>query len=400
MRKIGFILVVLFFGQLAWGQSGKIVGKWLMIEAEKGGKVQQPYVLTEFKKDGTLQLMGVAAGKWEPGAKENEVSMQSKFSRDFNGTAKILKLTPEKLILTTNDTKYTYSRVDSRAIAGANQKSGLAGRWKLSGTDYTNAFLQFSLPDSFLLIQVNPGETDRSSGSWIFNPKEHTIIFMGFSHLLRGKIPIVLSGTNAFQLTLADRSLKAERLQPSETKIEFLHFKEEDFPEEEPEGMAAKLPWQDFDKMVQVLGKIQSLQYSYGKLVEAFNTLSHTNSILSKIRVDAQKPRVEFTNLSVSGTDTSQFSQRVKGNLQEAYNNFFPREEPYPYRVSGVEKITVPAGTFTCTVIEGIDGEKKVKYWMINDLPGVYAKIIREKTDPFGELDYSLSELEKITYRK
>ena len=60
------------------------------------------------------------------------------------------------------------------------------------------------------------------------------------------------------------------------------------------------------------------------------------------------------------------------------------------------ETITVPAGTFNCKVFEGLDGEAKVKYWMILDKPGVYAKIIREDVDPFDELEYSIIELEEI----
>jgi len=151
--------------------------------------------------------------------------------------------------------------------------------------------------------------------------------------------------------------------------------------------------------MIQVLKDVVSIQYTYGQLVEEFNTLKYTSSILSKLKVDPTKPSVKFTNLYISGGDTSQFSENYKGNLMGSYNAFFPKEEPWPYRIKGVEKITVPAGSFDCTVIEAIDGEKKLKYWMINDMPGVYAKIIREETDPFGKLEYSVQELEKITYR-
>jgi len=117
---------------------------------------------------------------------------------------------------------------------------------------------------------------------------------------------------------------------------------------------------------------------------------------LSKIETDADKQSVRFTNLSFSQGDTSQFSENYKGGMMEQYNNFFPKDEPWPYRISGIETVTVPAGTFKCTVVEGFDSETKVKYWMINDLPGVYAKIIEEKTDPFGELEYKLFELEEI----
>ena len=81
-------------------------------------------------------------------------------------------------------------------------------------------------------------------------------------------------------------------------------------------------------------------------------------------------------------------------------NAFFPRAEPWPYRIAGVEKVTVPAGIFDCTVIEAMDGDKKLKYWMINDMPGIYAKIIQEEIDPFDNLEYSVQELEKINNKR
>ena len=47
-------------------------------------------------------------------------------------------------------------------------------------------------------------------------------------------------------------------------------------------------------------------------------------------------------------------------------------------------------------VIEGLDGDTKIKYWMILDKPGIYAKIIREEVDPFDEVEYLIIELEEI----
>ena len=71
------------------------------------------------------------------------------------------------------------------------------------------------------------------------------------------------------------------------------------------------------------------------------------------------------------------------------------RKNPF-LRVAGKNiTVDVPAGTFTCTVIEGFDGDDKVKYWMINDKPGVYAKIVTIG-DMFGELRYVVTELTEI----
>lgn len=78
------------------------------------------------------------------------------------------------------------------------------------------------------------------------------------------------------------------------------------------------------------------------------------------------------------------------------YNNFFPEKELDTYRITGTEKITVPAGSFTCTVVEGFLDEEKYKYWMINEKPGIYAKVITEGLDWRNKLSYTIRELEEI----
>ena len=103
-----------------------------------------------------------------------------------------------------------------------------------------------------------------------------------------------------------------------------------------------------------------------------------------------------FSNSKIVGTDTSQYSQKVKGNLQNSYNLFFPMDEYYRFRIAGHEKVKVPAGEFQCTVVEAADGEDKYKLWMIDDLPGVYAKIVNVSDSPFGKSEYSVQELEEI----
>ena len=398
MKKTVFIFALIVFALTAHAQTAKIAGNWLMIKAETNGKVQEPYFMTVFKKDGKMEVMDMVAGTWKFDKKNNTLIMQSKMDKDFNGTAKILKLTADALVINKDGARYSYSRVHPEAIAKANNMSGLSGDWTLLGTDYPTALLKFELPDAFTLLQAANGETDKTSGTWIFSPEEETIIFMGFSHLLRGKINVTDLSNDAFTLKLADRTLKAQRINASAHKIERLTFKEEDFPEEQKESQY-QLPWTDFDAMVQFLSKIKSIQYTFGKSVENFDTLVYTSAILSKIKTNVQKPSVEFTNLNIAQGDTMQFSQNVKGDLMERNNFFFPKDEPWPYRISGIETITVPAGTFECTVVEGFDMDTKIKYWMINDMPGLYAKIIEEEIDPFEKLDYKLLELEKTNYR-
>ena len=253
------------------------------------------------------------------------------------------------------------------------------------------------MPQDFSLVRVASGETDRVGGSWIFNPEDQAIIFVGFSHLLRGKVKLADIQKDGFTLQLADRALKAQKVKPA--PIERLSFKEDDFPEEADEQSQARLPWKEFDGMVQFLNTVKAVGYSYGQLLPKLNVLAYPGKRLSKIQADAQKSFVKFTNLNISEGNASQFSEKVLNDMAGDEFHFFPLDDFWQYRVAGVEKLTVPAGTFDCTVVEAVDGDKKFKLWMINDKPGIYAKIIREETDPFGKISYSVQELEKVEFK-
>jgi hypothetical protein len=77
--------------------------------------------------------------------------------------------------------------------------------------------------------------------------------------------------------------------------------------------------------------------------------------------------------------------------------NFFPEENLDPYQVVGTENLETPAGNFECTVVIGYDRfSSQVKYWMINNKPGVFAKVINVKDapTPFGSTNiYILKEI-------
>lgn len=57
--------------------------------------------------------------------------------------------------------------------------------------------------------------------------------------------------------------------------------------------------------------------------------------------------------------------------------NFFPFDNLLIYKVRGEETIETAIGSFNCTVVEGIGNyDVKYKYWMINEKPGVFARVI------------------------
>jgi len=392
-RALLFILLAIFTVSVN-AQKSKLIGSWLMTKVETEGGTEHPYQVFDFKEDGKFMATGIELATWKYQKKGKRIIMESKMDKDFNGESKILELGKTKLVIKKDGSKIYYTKLNPKKIAKANKKLNLEGSWQIESTEYSSSLLKFELPEDFTLIQSGDGSTETIQGTWMYRAKAKEIIFISFSPSFRGKGRIKKLTKNKFIFKNNGQTIKATRLIPDTTKIERLSFKEEDLPEEYTGEY--QLPWIYFEEMVEKLGNIKELKYTYGQLVEEMNTLKHTSSVVSKIKVDPDRPSVQFSNFYISESETSQFSENYRDHLQESRNPFFPKREIWPYRIIGIESVTVPAGTFNCTVIEGFDGDTKIKYWMINDKPGVYAKIINEELGPFDELEYRLFELEEI----
>ena len=237
--------------------------------------------------------------------------------------------------------------------------------------------------------------TDTYQGNWIYLPKEKSMVFTSFSPEIKGKYKVKEFNGKKFVLQNKNDIISGSIQDKDKTvsKLERLNFKYEDFPEEIND--VDKLPWRDFDEMLNFLKNYKVVKYKFGSLIPNTESLRY-DEMLSEIKVDLNKRKVLFTNFMVQNGKKEQFSQKYKGNLTNSYNYFFPENDIMPYRVKGIEKVTVPAGTYECTVIEGMDGDKKLKLWMINNMPGIYAKIITESKDPFGDLSYTVKELVEL----
>lgn len=391
MKTIFFALLLSIFSFTTFAQSPKLSGSWLMTQAKTGDRIEEPYFITDYNDDGTMTVMGIEAGSWNQTG--NEITMHSTLDKDFNGKATILTLTKNKLVIQKEGAVLSYIKVFPEEIAKANSSSLLIGTWKIATDESTTKLLKFNAPDDFILVNASGGMTETTHGTWMYSAKDKTLILMGISLEIRGKLSIKTLNENNLVLVNKNETINAEKINDSSSAIERLTFNYEDFPEDEDNE--AKLPWPDFYEMVMNLNNIEYLKFRWGNLMEEMNTFEYSSTV-SIIEVDKENPMVMFTNLKVSQSDTSQFSQTYKDDLHNAYNPFFPQEEPWPYRVLNTETITVPAGTFECSVVEGFEGETKVKYWMINNKPGVYAKIITEDISPFDELEYRVIELEEI----
>ncbi len=392
MKKIFLLLLLLVITN--YGQTNKITGNWLMTKAFSKEDSKNTFFIMNFKSNGKMEALEMEVGSWKYDKAKNSIIMTSKIDDDFNGDFKIIKLNNKELLLSKNDWQYYYKKIDTSKIFDNNKNSNLAGMWALPSEDKSiSQTVKFELPDLFKYIEISDGSTETLSGSWIYNPEDKSLVILSMQQPLRGESIIQELTENKLVLENNKKIITAAKIKSDENKIERLTFEEDNLPEDN--DVTSQLPWNDFDFMVSYLSDIKNVTYRYGTLNEETNKL-HYVTLVSKIKTNEEKPSVNFVNLQITQNDTMQYSEKYKDDLSESYNYFFPETELAPCRVTSTKTVTVPAGTFECTVIEGIDGFDKVRYYMINDKPGIFAKIIREKIDPFDKLEYTIKELTNI----
>jgi len=185
MKNLRIFFVLLVVTASAFGQTATLTGSWLLIKAKIKSETVYPYQVFEFRQDGKLLAMGYEMGQWQYDKTSRQLTLQSERDKDFNGSSQVLTLNENELTMNKDGDVYYYRRYRPKQIARDNKTAPFIGTWQLSGTDYSFALVRFDLPEDFKLFQASDGETDRSSGTWMFVPQESAVIFIGFSHLLR-----------------------------------------------------------------------------------------------------------------------------------------------------------------------------------------------------------------------
>ena len=391
MRITIFVLLLTVFVVSLSAKDEDISGEWLMYSAVQPGRSVEPYLILDFNATGTIALFGMDFGTWKHHPDDGILTLQSKMEPDFNGDAAIIRFDNDTLIIKLDTVQFSFAKLNDEEIKRKNRLSGLLGIWQLDG--YQNFYMKFAEPDSFLSVDNNDGSLSTFRGKWLYNPTDSTLIVISFLRDLRGKSSLKQITDNRFTIVNSGNEFYGKRVDTGRFNIERLTFTEEGF--EEDTDYSDKLPWQDFDLMRQRLAGIKRLVYRSGYLIADMNVLFYGTD-LKFVRVDESKGRVNFVNKVIHGRDTMQVSEDYKDDLRNSFNPFFPEHDAGLYRVAGKDTIEVPAGEFNCTVVEAIDGFKKIKYWMINDLPGVYAKIIYEEDDGGGDVKYYQKELMQI----
>ncbi len=399
-RFVLMILAGLFSVNMALSKNVSVSGTWLLTKIEKANKVQEVYAPVTFQANGDFMAMGIKMGTWKYHGKIVQIASQQ--FKVGNGNNNILKLDKQEMILENAGAKMYFRRLDREKILAENKASGLTGTWKLDSDDHSVIqLLVFKAPDSLYFIEKEPGSTSRTSGSWIYNNNDNSLIvtIMGHGTDFRGMNKITL-GKDSFTLENNGKTIKGTR-EKTTGKIEHLNFKESDFYDadgnfkyEEDEN---KVPWNDPQAMLDFLKTVHRLDYKYSVLIpDAGIFKSKIFKAGVAVKDNGEKVCVDYI---FNGYDKDHLPDdtALPPNCYDytTYNKLFPLKEA-DFRVAGKEQVTTPAGTFQCTVVEALgDFDTMEKMWMIDDKPGVYAMIIMENKDPsFGF--YKVYELQGI----
>ncbi len=367
-----------------------VAGDWLLTKVETSRGLREVYIPLSFQSDGNFIAMDRKMGTWNYNSKAKTVHIDSRQFKNMNGENDVLKLTKMEMVLSHAGNKMHFIRMDKDKISGENKSSGFLGTWKLSADHpETLRFITFSEPDDFTYVEKQPGMVSKSSGNWIFDKKNHTLIMMvmGRNKGFKGMNRVVSLDKDGFTLNNKGKTLKAVKAK-TQTNIEHLTFSEKDFFDADGnfkyENDEQKLPWQDPSAMMAYLQNIHKLTYTYSVLVQGDNVFK--NSLLSanvKVDEEGQRACIDFIFYGYDKEHLPEDTSLPPNCMRpdDLYNKLFPQKE-MDFRVTGKEQITTPAGTFACTVVEAMgDREQRYKMWLVDDKPGVYAKIIEEKPD-------------------
>lgn len=299
------------------------------------------------------------------------------------------------------------------------QQSELVGIWQLSkvmvdGEIHDDLKAIYIFEEGGLLKAARSTKTEIiEAGSWKFKKGKNKIImsstldkdFSGEAILTKiSESELVYEKDDAilFFKRISNSDLKPANNSTSAANIiPRLNFTEADFFGKDDEykyyNDEEKLPWQDIDKMMINLAIVKQLVYKYSKLDESTNTFND-DILVAEVNSNHAEQTLSIDYI-FHGYDRYSLPEDVELQANNEYSNLLYPEEENTFRVSGSEQIKTSAGTFDCTVVEVVGRfETRKKLWMINNKPGIFAKIITDKPGDFGQ--YSVFELQEIKMKR
>ena len=402
MKKYVLIIAILLSG-IGVASAQKISGNWLITKVNVDGKEQGVYTRIDFLENGDMEVSGRNMGTWTYNQKKKVINIVSAKFKELNGTSEVKEINESELIIENNGARIFFVKLDKQKITNDNLASGLIGTWQIvddNNPDVTK-LITFKAPDIVTTVEWEPGMESTSEGTWIFDPRKMSLLIMGRLSDFGGENKVVSIGETELELINNNNHFIAKRRDQKTSGIEHLKFTEADFYDQEGdyryEDDEQKLPWQDPYKMMASLAGVQHLVYTHSTLIEETGVFN-SKKLTADVSVDeaGEMLNIDFIFYGYDQYNLPEDTELPPNQINpfQCTNKLYPQQD-IAFRVIGNEQLVTPAGTFDCTVIEGVDNfEVRKKCWLVNDRPGIYAKIIEDKSGDFGH--YIIYELQEM----
>ncbi len=210
MRNKIIVCLVLVLASFASAQHLQVAGRWLLTRAEANGNAREPYIFVNFMAKGQLKIMGHKMGSWVWNPKRDILFIKSEYNKYLNGAGEVVRLTLNELTIKKDGITFYYQKIRPDTIQKYNKNARLAGYWNIRTGTKTSGLLRLRLPSSFEFIEQTNGAADTTTGTWMYQPAEKSILFVSFSPL-RGKIFINTKNNNRFTFISKGIPFTAER---------------------------------------------------------------------------------------------------------------------------------------------------------------------------------------------
>jgi hypothetical protein len=387
-KLFSFIVFGILMSFSSFGKETKVAGDWLLTKIETPGGTKEVYDFVKFDANGDFVFMNMKLGVWKYNQKSNVVELSSEKFALANGNNSVVELNGNKMILENKGNKMYFLRIDFEKVSEDNKNSGLEGTWKtIPGESNVLRIFVFKLPDTFSYVEKIPGVETTGDGRWIYKKNDNSLLLVARIEDLDNVFKVEKISPDKILLKSKNTTFTLVKDTPV-YNIENLNFTEDDFFDRDGnykyEGDEEKLPWNDEYRMYEYLSGVKKLEYKYSSLVNGTKVFQ-TKTLVANVSTGENQNRVcvDFIFYGYDKEhlpdDTDLPPNCVSDN--NFYNRLFPEKE-LDFRVVGKEDVKVAAGNFKCTVVEAVGmNDNKFRMWMIDDKPGVYAKIIEQNSD-------------------
>lgn len=296
------------------------------------------------------------------------------------------------------------------------QNAQIIGNWQLTqvevnGETETDVRAVFIFEDQGVLKAARDANSKTiKAGTWTYNKKKKMIVMASeLDKDFNGEASVVKVNKNELVYKKDGAILsfvKLPRMKPA-PKIEMekpiLSFELEDLLDDEDgfyeDAEAEKLPWEIAD-VVSFLKDKNEVIYKITSFPDAEDADAWVES--KKINFNNEEQSIDVRRYSYFQKDYIDMMENpiplaAFEENQKAYR-FFPEDNLDYYKVVSTNKmLKTKLGEFECTVVEGYGRfNKKTQFWMVNNQPGVFAKMVfvADRESPFGSTNvYTLTEI-------